>query len=276
MAKLTNGELAITLGASTRGFYLEGMVGVVNDYRDVDGGEYLVKFPHREKRVWTSAENLDVFRTMADGDTIIAIIDSAKGLYKAGMVGVVHGYRSVDGGEYLIKFDDKEKITWVKKENIQKLTRFESDTCGACNACDEQDSHSLRAIVLSDKYIGEFLSAGDVVDILDEGFGYYTIDNGFYGKVSVEKQDVFVLDTDEIYIHVLDLRRLRSLGFEFDSKSNLCLNGNVYIPYNMIDMIDKSFKVFIDEDNEIVFNYKGEEFVIEDYEIVNGLIEFRK
>lgn len=273
MAKISNGELVITLGNSVRGFYLEGMVGVVNDYRDIDGGEYLVKFPHRTKRVWTSAENLDVFRTMADGDTIIAIIDSSKGLYKSGMVGVVHGYRSVDGGEYLIKFDDKEKRTWVKKENIQKLTRFESDTC---KACDEQNGHSLRGIILSDKYMGECLSAGDVVEILDEGFGYYTVDNDFCDEVNVEKQDIFVLDTDEIYIHVLDLRRLRSLGFEFDSKSNLCLNGNIYIPYNMIDIIDKSFKCFVDEDNEIVFNYKGEEVVIEDYEIINGLVEFRR
>lgn len=270
MAKLVNGTKVVAVRNSVKGFYSVGMTGVVNDYR-VSGNEdeYLVAFDGRAKRVWTSAKSILEAVIFNSGDRVIATKDSPKGLYVAGMTGTVEDHRYDDGLEYKVDFDAKSRKTWVMAQNL--------DGFDGVDVVDDEDC--IRAILLSDQ--DDLASAGDIVKIFDEGFGYYTVLDEDDDCYDVEKQDVFIIPENKpLYVHILDLRKLRELGCEFGSDSRLRFTDDkgekhIFLSPDDLDMIDKSFVVSFDADGEIYFEYNGHNCYIRPYEISNGLVEFR-
>ena len=268
---MINGTKVVAVRDSLKGFYSVGMVGVIEDFRDIDGGEYLVDFEGRDKKVWTNKASLIPVSIFSNGDRVIAIRDSIKGLYTEGMIGTVQDFRPVDSGEYLVKFDDKTKKIWTSGENIRYYSEVEELTDDECDC--------KYGILVGD--LGDLdllnVKAGSKVKIIEDNFGYYGVISKDGIEYDVEKQNVFVIPENKpFYIHVKDLRKLRELGCEFGNDSGLYYKEEPFIAPNLLDIIDKSFVAeYNDENQKVTFMYKGVEYNIADWELSIGLIELR-
>lgn len=258
-------ERVVAVNDSTRGFYSEGMEGVVNDIR-ANGSEVLVKFDNRIRRVWCKVGNLNRLTDIEVGDTVIAINDSPKGFYTTGMIGVADDYRNDDGGEFLVRFNDRERRAWCNSGNLAKAVSYADD-------CDDDCTDVKSAILIKDQ---EDYKAGTVFKIVGDGFGYYIVDRDG-DRFNVEKQDLFIIPEDEVfYIHILDLRKLRKLGCHFGKDSGLLYGDKKFIAPNMTHTIDKSFVASVNDTKGIIeFTYKGKTYTIQSWELDAGLIELR-
>lgn len=231
------------------------------------------------------------------GDRVVTVVDSmvrnSKGmlLYTEGMAGEIVDERIEDGQtEFKVDFDDKDKLTWVKATSLRAEEDYSYDDedeeyCICDNPCvncmcdddeDDDDYYSLgQGVSLTNKYAG--VNVGDIVEIVDVGFGYYNILIGEGRLATLEKQDVFVIpDNGDIYLHVLDLRKLRKLGLSFDSDGNLN-DKSGYRIINAYDnkMIDKSFVIERIEDDHIFIKVSGEEKAIPVSFLSQGYVELR-
>lgn len=263
MAKMINGTNVVAVRDSLKGFYSVGMVGVIDDFRDVDGGEYLVDFEGKDKRVWVNKASLSPVSVFSNGDRVIAIKDSR--YYDEGMVGTVQDFRPVDSGEYLVKFDDKKNRVWVSGFNLSSYEKIDYDY-------DCEPDYIAFAIVLKTKDY----EAGTMVKIVNGAFGYYTVTDG-NSYSDIEKHELFVLPKDKpFYMHIKDLRKLRELGCEFHSDSGLYFNGKPFIAPDILDVIDKSFVATYEDDYKCIsFEYNDKKYYIDSWEINEGLVELR-
>lgn len=222
------------------------------------------------------------------GDRVVTVVDSmvrnSKGmlLYTEGMAGEILDERIEDGQtEFKVDFDDKDKLTWVKATSLKAE---EDDDCGcACDKpCenddfDDDDYYGLgQAVSLTNKYAG--VDVGDIVEIVEVGFGYYNVLVGEGRLATLEKQDVFVIpDNEDIYLHIMDLRKLRAFGLSFDSDGNLNdKNGYRILNAENNKMIDKSFIIERIEDSYIFIKVSGkEEMAIPVSFLSQGYVELR-
>lgn len=237
------------------------------------------------------------------GDRVVAVVDSmvrnSKGvlLYTEGMAGEIVDERIEDGQtEFKVDFDDKDKLTWVKATSLKAEEYYDNednedddyDCCQCDKPCihwedddfeddeDDDDYYSLgQAVSLTNRYAG--VNVGDIVEIVEVGFGYYNVLVGEGRLATLEKQDVFVIpDNGDIYLHIMDLRKLRALGLSFDSNGNL----NDKCGYRIINacnnkMIDKSFIIERIEDDHIFIKVSGEEKAIPVSFLSQGYVELR-
>lgn len=196
--------------------------------------------------------------TKIGGDNMIKIGDRvvatrSTNLYTQGMFGTVHKLRDdVDGANYGIKFDDKEKITFLKPTSFELLYSRNDD-------CDGQ------IIIISSGYgynkgdVGTILSevrGGVLVDFQDDDGKPVFVMDGHY-------EDFNAIQEPLGQLKIYNLQSLRSRGWEFDKEGKLRLRDtDISISGSELNLIDMTLDYYDYDDDNYMVEVDGTEYAI--------------
>ena len=272
MNKLVGKEM-VALVDSLKGVYEAGDIGVITKFReDNDGATMGLQFLHKKSGVttWVKPENFKPADVEFDvDDVVVALVDSAMGVYDAGDMGVVCGFRlDEDGAVMGVKFDHKKDstTTWVKPEN------FGYPMPPVHSAVILEIGQDVVMTSDSAKGVYNRLDVGTITKFRDDKDGA-TVGVQFKHKRAgvttwVKPQNLMIVPVPDVEyapygrIKIFNLKSL--LSHDWDMIGGvLCLRGSDYkLSGIMKNIIDKEFDALDMGDDNILIELDGAEYVI--------------
>lgn len=272
MNKLVGKEM-VALVDSLKGVYEAGDVGVIVKFReDEDGAIMGLQFDHKKDGLttWVKPENFKPTDVEFDiDDVVVALFDSDKGVYSAGDIGSVCGFRlDVDGAVMGVKFDHKKSstTTWVKPEN------FGYPMVSSHSGVVLDIGQDVVMVADSAKGVYSRLDVGTITKFRDDKDGA-TVGVQFKHKRAsvttwVKPENLMIVPKPvAVYapygkIKVFNLTSLLSHGWDMIG-GVLCLRGSDYkLSGIMKNIIDKEFDALDMGYDNILIELDGVEYVI--------------